>query len=88
MRGPDRRAWGAVMGRGGGFRNQPAAPCNEGVKETIMADPQQRPDEPIHIDADKARGAEIILTRRRNRVIFIAGLVGFVLLALVLGPLL
>jgi hypothetical protein len=53
-----------------------------------MADPQQRPDEPIHIDADKARGGEIILTRRRNRVIFIAGLVGFVLLALVLGPLL
>lgn len=53
-----------------------------------MADPQQRPDEPIHFDADKARGAEIILTRRRNRVIFIAGLVGFVLLALVLGPLL
>ena len=50
-----------------------------------MAAPQQRPDEPIHIDADKARGAEIILTGRRNRAIFIAGLVGFVVLALILN---
>jgi hypothetical protein len=31
------------------------------------------------------RGAEIILTKRRNRVIFIAGLVGFVVLALILN---
>lgn len=48
-----------------------------------MAEPENTPDEPIRIDADKARGAEIILKKRRNRVIFIAGLVGFVLLALV-----
>ena len=44
-----------------------------------------RKDEPIHYDADKARGAGIILTKRRNRVIFIAGLVGFVVLALILN---
>lgn len=44
-----------------------------------------RKNEPLHYDADKARGAEIILTKRRNRVIFIAGLVGFVVLALVLN---
>lgn len=43
-----------------------------------------RKDEPIHYDADKARGAEIILTKRRNRVIFMGGLVGFVVLALIL----
>lgn len=50
-----------------------------------MPTPQDRDDEPIHYDADKARGAEIVLTKRRNRAIFIAGLVGFVLLALVFG---
>jgi hypothetical protein len=47
-----------------------------------MAEPENTLDEPIHIDADKARGAEIILKKRRNRVIFIAGLVGFVVLAI------
>ncbi|WP_435201615.1 hypothetical protein [Qipengyuania sp. 902] len=50
-----------------------------------MPIPEDRNDEPIHHDADKARGAEIILTKRRNRTIFIAGLVGFVLLALTFG---
>jgi len=48
-----------------------------------MPTPSDRKNEPIHYDADKARGAEIILTRRRNRAIFIAGLVGFVVLALI-----
>ena len=52
-----------------------------------MPTPQDRSDEPIHYDADKARGAEIILTKRRNRAIFIAALVGFVLIALVFGVL-
>ncbi|MDP4575660.1 hypothetical protein Q9K02_10970 [Qipengyuania sp. G39] len=50
-----------------------------------MPTPPDRNDEPIHHDADKARGAEIILTKRRSRAIFIAGLVGFVLLALIFG---
>jgi hypothetical protein len=52
-------------------------------KENTMPTPTDRKDEPIHYDADKARGAEIILTKRRNRVIFMGGLVGFVVLALI-----
>ena len=44
----------------------------------------ERPDEAIHIDAEDARGAEIILRKRRSRGIFIAGLVGIVVLILVL----
>ena len=54
-------------------------------KESTMPISSDRKDEPIHYDADKARGAEIILTKLRNRVIFIAGLVGFVVLALILN---
>ena len=50
-----------------------------------MTQPDRPPEQPIRIDADKARGAEIVLTKKRNRAIFIAGLVGFVLLALVWG---
>jgi hypothetical protein len=53
-------------------------------EESIMPTPSHRKDEHIHYNADRARGAEIILTKRRNRVIFIAGLVGFVVLALIL----
>ncbi|ARU17981.1 hypothetical protein [Croceicoccus marinus] len=37
------------------------------------------------ISAQDARGGEIILRTRRRRTIFIAGLVGFVLLAVVLA---
>ncbi len=48
-----------------------------------MPTPSNRKDEHIHYDADKARGAEIILTKRRNRVIFMGGVVGFVVLALI-----
>ncbi len=48
-----------------------------------MPTPENRPEEPIRVDADRARGAEIILTKRRNRAIFIAGLVGLVLLGVV-----
>ena len=50
---------------------------------TDSNDPAHRPDEAIHIDPQKARGAEIILRKRRNRAIFIAGLVGIVLLTLI-----
>ena len=53
-----------------------------------MTDPNrdtgERHDETIHIDAEDARGAEIVLRKRRSRAIFIAGLVGIVVLALVL----
>lgn len=45
-----------------------------------MSEPER--DEAIHIDARDARGAEIVLRKRRNRLIFIAGLAGFVVLAI------
>jgi hypothetical protein len=46
-----------------------------------MTDPKTKPGEPIRIDAQDARGAEIILKQRRSRMIFIGGLVAFVVLA-------
>lgn len=49
-----------------------------------MPEPHDRNGQTIHINADKARGAEIILTKSRNRAIFIAGLAGFMLLGLML----
>ena len=66
-------------------RNLPPSLARWLGEESIMPTPSNRKDEPIHYDADKARGAEIILTKRRNRVMFIAGLVGFVVLALILN---
>ncbi len=47
-----------------------------------MSEPE-RGEKPIHIEAQDARGAEIVLRKRRNRLIFIAGLAGFVVLAIV-----
>lgn len=45
---------------------------------------QTRPhDAATEISAEKARGGEIILRKRWQRVVFIAGLAGSVLLALV-----
>jgi len=44
-----------------------------------------KPEEPFHYPADKARQGEIILRKRWQRIVFIAGLAGFVVLALVLG---
>lgn len=46
-----------------------------------MAEPENKPDEPIRIDAQDARGAEIILKKRRSRMIFFGALVAFVILA-------
>ena len=66
-------------------RNLPPPLASWLGEESTMPTPSDHKDEPLHYDADKARGAEIILTKRRNRVIFIAGLVGFVVLALVLN---
>ena len=40
-------------------------------------------DAPIHISAEEARGGEIILRGPARRIIFIAGLAGFVLFVLV-----
>jgi hypothetical protein len=42
-------------------------------------------DDPPTISAEDARSGEIILRTRARRAIFIAGLVGFVLLALILA---
>ena len=42
-----------------------------------------KPEEPFHYPAEKARQGEIILRKRWQRIVFIAGLVGFVVLALV-----
>jgi len=64
-------------------RNLPPSLARWLGEESIMPTPSNRKDEPIHYDADRARGAEIILTKRRNRVIFMGGLVGFVVLALI-----
>ena len=47
-----------------------------------MAD--HKDSEPPSYDAEKVRQGEIILRTRRRRIIFIAGLVGFVVLALVI----
>ena len=52
-----------------------------------MPDPDRNPDEPIHIDAADARGGEIVLRKKRQRWIFIGGLVAFVVLALILREL-
>jgi hypothetical protein len=43
-----------------------------------MTDPETKPGEPIRIDAQDARGAEVILKQRGSRMIFIGGLVAFV----------
>lgn len=40
-----------------------------------------KPEEPFHYPAEKARQGEIILRKRWQRIVFIAGLVGLVLLA-------
>ena len=41
---------------------------------------------PARHDAQDVRGGEIVLKRRRSRVIFIAGLAGFVLVMLIAAP--
>lgn len=43
------------------------------------------PDEHQHISSQDARGGEIILKSRAQRAIFLAGLIGMVILAVVLA---
>lgn len=50
----------------------------------MVEQPTREDDEAPHISAEDARGGEIILRSRRRRLVFIAGLVGFVVLALIL----
>lgn len=52
-----------------------------------MPDPAPSDERPIHLSAEEARGGEIVLRTRARRFIFLAGQVGMVLLALVLGVL-
>ena len=47
--------------------------------------PDMATERPIHLSAQQARGGEIVLRTPRRRTIFIAGLVGMGLLALVGG---
>lgn len=53
-----------------------------------MADPTpERPTDPQpvqHISAEDARGGEIILRKRWERIVFMAGLVGALVLGLIL----
>jgi hypothetical protein len=49
-----------------------------------MHEPDQNSEGRVRIDARDARGGEVILRRRRNRTIFIAGLVAFAVLAIAL----
>jgi hypothetical protein len=39
----------------------------------------------VHLSGDEARGGEIILRTRVRRVIFLTGLVGVVVLAIIVG---
>jgi hypothetical protein len=46
-------------------------------------EPAERPEEPIRIEAADARAGDIVLRKRWQRRVFIAGLVGITLLILV-----
>jgi hypothetical protein len=50
-----------------------------------MADEPAPPDDRPHYSVEEVRQGEIILRKRWQRIVFIAGLVGMVLLALVMG---
>lgn len=45
----------------------------------------RHPDRPIHLTGEQARGGEIILRTPGRRAVFLAGLIGAALLAVVLG---
>lgn len=46
--------------------------------------PEPQDEKPPHYSADRVRGGEIDLRSRTQRVIFIAGLIGAVVLAVIL----
>ena len=48
-----------------------------------MPEPERNPEDPIHIDAADARGADVVLRKKRERWIFVGGLVALVLLVLI-----
>lgn len=51
---------------------------------STMTDNQKQLDEPVHLSAEDAPGGEIILRTRTRRLIFLAGLVGFVIFAVLI----
>jgi hypothetical protein len=65
--------------------NAATFPLKEGAKENAIMDREAsvRPQRPY--PAEKARGGEIVLKKRLQRWIFVAGLVGTVLLVLILS---
>jgi hypothetical protein len=66
---------GTIPGCGSFLGEEPPMPVREGPPP---------PKEPPSHPADKVRGGEIILRARMRRIIFIAGLAGAAVLALVL----
>lgn len=46
--------------------------------------PTEPEEKPIHISAEDARGGEIILRSRARRAVFLVGLIGMVVLAILL----
>jgi hypothetical protein len=53
------------------------------MEERQNNDGRNNAEAPIELSAEEARGAEIILRSRARRIVFIAGLAGFVLFVLV-----
>jgi len=56
-------------------------------KSTLRTKPETEAEtesKPEKISADKARGGEIVLRTKRRRYIFLGGLIGMVLLAIIL----
>ncbi|MFW5633356.1 MAG: hypothetical protein ACOCYR_00535 [Erythrobacter sp.] len=51
-------------------------------------DPGRRREEAPRVDADAARGGEIILRTRRRRAIFLGGFAAFVLFVVIAGAVL
>jgi len=50
-----------------------------------MVDQPNPPEPPVRLSAKAARGGEIILRSRSRRVIFLAGLIGMVMLGLIMA---
>lgn len=59
-------------------------PRQEAAEEKISGRPHPSETEAPTISAEDARQGEIILRTRRRRIIFLSGLVGFVVLVLVM----
>ena len=49
------------------------------------ARPDEKPNQPIHIDAEDARAGEIVLRKRWQRTVFIAAPVGMVALFVIVA---